>query len=102
MLATLAVFAAVAGAIQLWVGDHSAFWAVLELISISLVITLLWQAKDQQWHSNWTGNRFVAEQLRYARMGMPLLAVAKSLHQASSTVSADRNGGVTYGFSSRP
>lgn len=94
ILATMAVFAAVAGAIQLWVGDHSAVWSVLELVLISLVITLLWQAKDQKWHSNWTGNRFVAEQLRYTRMGLPLLAVAKSLHQASSTVSADRNGGV--------
>ena len=92
LASTMAVFAAVAGAIKLWSGEHGAYWAVLELILIALVVTLLWQAKDKQWHSKWIGNRFIAEQLRYTRMGLPLLALTKSLHEASSCVVPDSAG----------
>lgn len=98
---TMAVFAAIAGAINLWVGDHGAFWAVLELTLIALVVGLLWRAKDQQWHGTWIGNRFIAEQLRYTRMGLPLLALTKSLLEPSLYVIPGGVGGPKIGILSR-
>lgn len=89
---TMAVFAAVAGAIHLWTHEHGLFWAVLELVLVLLVIGLLWRARQQQWHSRWIANRFVAEQLRYARMGLPLLAHNKSLFESASCVMPDAAG----------
>jgi hypothetical protein len=92
MSATAAVFAAVAGAIGLWVGSHSAVWAIAEIFLIALVVGLLWQAKDKEWHSTWIGNRFIAEQLRYTRMGLPLLALTKSLMEPSLCVIVGSDG----------
>ena len=89
---TMAVFAAVAGAIHLWSNDQGVFWAVAELGLVALVIALLWRARHQQWHSHWIANRFVAEQLRYARMGLPVLALTKSLFESSSCVLPDATG----------
>jgi hypothetical protein len=83
LASTTAVFAAVAGAINLWSSLHGAFWALLELGLVALVVSVLWRAKNMQWHRKWIGNRFVAEQLRYTRMGLPLLAVTKSLSEPS-------------------
>ena len=88
----MAVFAAVAGAIHLWSHEHGVVWALLELMLVSLVIALLWRARHQQWHSQWIANRFVAEQLRYARMGLPMLALTKSLFESSSCVTPDAAG----------
>lgn len=90
--ATAAVFAAVAGAIGLWVGSQSAGWAIAELLLIALIVGLLWQAKDKEWHSTWTGSRFIAEQLRYTRMGLPLLALTKSLLEPSLGVMVGGDG----------
>lgn len=70
-----AVFAAVAGAIGLWTGDHSAFWPIVELALIAMIISGVMLAKRQHWHEKWLGHRFIAEQLRYARMCLPLLGV---------------------------
>ncbi|PUE48959.1 hypothetical protein B9Z47_05440 [Limnohabitans sp. 2KL-1] len=92
LASTTAVFAAVAGAINLWSSLHGAFWAILELGLVALVVSVLWRAKNMQWHSKWIGNRFVAEQLRYTRMGLPLLAVTKSLSEPSLCVLPDANG----------
>jgi len=89
---TMAVFAAVAGAIHLWTHEHGLFWVVLELVLVLLIIALLWRARQQQWHSRWIANRFVAEQLRYARMGLPLLAHNKSLFDSPSCVMPDATG----------
>ena len=86
LASTTAVFAAVAGAINLWSSQHGAFWALLELGLVALVVSVLWRAKNMQWHHTWIGNRFVAEQLRYTRMGLPLLAVTKSLSEPSLCV----------------
>lgn len=92
LASTTAVFAAVAGAINLWSSLHGAFWAILELGLVALVVSVLWRAKNMQWHRKWIGNRFVAEQLRYTRMGLPLLAVTKSLAEPSLCVLPDANG----------
>jgi hypothetical protein len=92
LASTTAVFAAVAGAINLWSSLHGAFWALLELGLVALVVSVLWRAKNMQWHRKWIGNRFVAEQLRYTRMGLPLLAVTKSLSEPSLCVLPGANG----------
>lgn len=92
LASTTAVFAAVAGAINLWSSLHGAFWALLELGLVALVVSVLWRAKNMQWHRKWIGNRFVAEQLRYTRMGLPLLAVTKSLSEPSLCVLLGTNG----------
>lgn len=92
LASTTAVFAAVAGAINLWSSPHGAFWALLELGLVALVVSVLWRAKNMQWHRTWIGNRFVAEQLRYTRMGLPLLAVTKSLSESSLCVLPGANG----------
>ena len=92
LASTTAVFAAVAGAINLWSSLHGAFWALLELSLVALVVSVLWRAKNMQWHQKWIGNRFVAEQLRYTRMGLPLLAVTKSLSEPSLCVLPGTNG----------
>lgn len=92
LASTTAVFAAVAGAINLWSSPHGVFWALLELGLVALVVSVLWRAKNMHWHRTWIGNRFVAEQLRYTRMGLPLLAVTKSLLEPSLCVLPGANG----------
>jgi hypothetical protein len=71
--AALAVFSAVAGAIHLWPGQHGIFWPVVELFSIALIVALFLKAKDRKWHEQWIGQRFIAEQVRYALMCLPAL-----------------------------
>ena len=41
ILSSLAVFAAVAGAIHLWIGSGSYFWAYVELFSIGLIVAFV-------------------------------------------------------------
>jgi hypothetical protein len=86
ILSAFAVFAAVAGAIRLWVGDHSAFWALAELAAIAVIVGTVWAGKRFNWHRDWLSHRFVAEQIRYGRMGFPLL-VLPDLTLRSATVS---------------
>ncbi len=73
----LAVFAAVAGAIGLWFGSHGVFWPVTELVLISGIVGSFMLAKKHRWHEKWIGHRFVAEQLRYAQMCLPLMGVPR-------------------------
>ena len=70
-----AVFAAVAGAIGLWPDSHIAFWSITELVLIGGIVGGFWLAKSRRWHATWLGHRFIAEQLRYARMCFPFLGV---------------------------
>lgn len=92
MASTGAVFAAVAGAIHLWVNPHAAFWSVLELVLVAFIVTLLWRSQKKQWHSAWISSRFLAEQLRYARMGLPLMVVGKTLTEPAFTVFPNSKG----------
>jgi hypothetical protein len=71
--AALSVFSAVAGAIQLWPRQHEFLWPAVELLSIALIVALFLKAKDRKWHEQWIGQRFIAEQVRYARMCLPAL-----------------------------
>ncbi|MBF0155399.1 MAG: hypothetical protein HQL64_16820 [Magnetococcales bacterium] len=73
----MAVLAAVAGAIGLWPGGHNAFWSVAEVLLIAIIITVVVYAKRCRWHEIWIGHRFLAEQLRYARVCLPLLGVSR-------------------------
>jgi hypothetical protein len=77
-----AVFAAVAGAIQLWVGAHDSFWAMVELSAIGSIIALVALASRRDWHGTWLSHRLMAEQLRYMRMGYPLLMFLSPLTSA--------------------
>ena len=72
-----AVFSAVAGVIELWPGRHNPFWAVTELVMIAIIVGGVMLAKREHWHEKWIGHRFIAEQLRYARMCLPLLGVSR-------------------------
>lgn len=69
----LAVFAAVAGAIHLWVDDKSYVWAYAELCSIILIIVLVALSRRGGWHSRWLFHRSLAEQLRYSRLAYPFM-----------------------------
>lgn len=74
----MAVFAAVAGAIDLWPGGHhSPFWPVVELMLICMIIGTFALAKKQRWHGKWISFRFIAEQLRYAKVCLPLLGAPR-------------------------
>jgi hypothetical protein len=73
----MAVLAAVAGAIELWPGGHNAFWPVVELVLIAGIVGGFMLAKRRCWHEKWLGNRFVAEQLRYEQMCLPLLGLPR-------------------------
>jgi hypothetical protein len=90
--ATVAVFCAVAGAIYLWPGGRGPLWAIIELLLVVGVVTMFNIALNEKWHSDWVGQRFIAEQLRYVRMGLPLLALPRSVHQSAWMVSVNRQG----------
>ncbi len=73
LLSGLAVFAAVAGAIHLWTGEKSHFWAYVELGSIVLIVGLVALSRRGGWHSRWLFHRSLAEQLRYSRLAYPFM-----------------------------
>lgn len=73
----MAVFAAVAGAIGLWPGGHNAFWPVAELVLVAMIVGSVMLSKNKSWHHDWICYRFIAEQLRYAKMCLPLLGVPR-------------------------
>lgn len=79
-LSSMAVFSAVAGAIHLsflpaWI------WGVIEGVSLAAIIIILRIARGTKvaWHAKWLRHRYIAEQLRYIRMGLPILVFPKSL-----------------------
>jgi hypothetical protein len=91
---SLAVFSAVAGAIHLstmptWI------WAVIEGVALAAIIIVLRIARGAKvaWHAKWLRHRYIAEQLRYIRMGLPILALPKSLMSSAWGVAsgADRS-----------
>ncbi len=71
-LAPVAVFFAVLFLVSNWTAGFDALWAVLELLTILLILVLVWAAKDRRWHARWLEYRFLAEQLRQMRMLAPL------------------------------
>lgn len=77
LFAALAVFSAIAGSVKLWPGGNSALWALIELGLICSISALVLISRKMRWHSEWLSNRFLAEQLRYTRAGLPFAAFQK-------------------------
>jgi hypothetical protein len=92
LLAALAVFCAVAGAIRLF-GQEASFWSWLEFVSLGFiagVFLLIDRLKIQQ---NWLACRSTAEQLRIALMCLPLMVVPESLKTAPASGGDDVSRG---------
>jgi hypothetical protein len=76
-----AVFAAVAGAVYLWPFGGGYGWPTIELLVVASIMLTVLVAKRRRWHYSWLSHRFMAEQLRYLRMGLPLMATPGPWHQ---------------------
>lgn len=79
-----AVFAAVAGAIELWTGTHNPFWAIVELALVGFVIAAVSLAnlESKNWHGRWIRSRYMAEQLRYLSFTAPLMVFCRPFLEA--------------------
>ncbi len=78
LLSTLAVFSAVAGVIDLGaIPDW--FWPVTELFAIAVLLVSYSMAARLNLHGKWLFHRFIAEQIRYTRLGFPLLTFQEPL-----------------------
>lgn len=78
LLASMAVFAAIAGSLYLGVeheGWSSLFWPVCEGVILVTILWMLRQTRNEQWHPRWLGQRQIAEQLRYLLMTRPVLGL---------------------------
>jgi hypothetical protein len=62
------------------------------VLLVSLIIFLLWRVRRKDWHTRWISSRFVAEQLRYARMGLPVLALSRPLFEPYRCLMRDASG----------
>ncbi len=78
LLSTLAVFSAVAGVIDLGALPDW-FWPVTELIAIAVLLVSYSMAAHLNLHGKWLFHRFIAEQIRYTRLGLPLLTFQEPL-----------------------
>ncbi|WP_343583307.1 hypothetical protein [Herbaspirillum sp.] len=84
LLSSLAVFAAISGALHIGVeheGLGAVVWPIIEgcfLISVVLLFTL---ATSRRWHLRWLGHRFMEQQLRYLALTRPFLAVGEFCYQ---------------------
>ena len=90
-LSAFAVFAAIAGAISLGGLGNSWVWAVAELLSILGVVFLVLLAKKHKYHERWLTNRFCAELIRYARVGLPFLLVPYSFRSITKYQTSGNN-----------
>ena len=88
-LSAVAVFAAVAGAIGL-AGGGATFWGGLELFTLLGILVTYTLAKRGAWHERWMSHRYSAELIRYARVGLPVLATPEILQ--SDTYSSGATG----------
>ena len=79
--AAFAVFCAVAGAIHLWPAPATGvpfIWVFLEFILLHFIVRRVLQSRFRNYHGRWMSFRFIAEQVRYLRMGYPLLVLPPS------------------------
>lgn len=88
----LAVLSAIAGAIHLFEIKLKFLWGPLEFILLSFIVVFLLVQKTLDWHGRWIAERFMAEQLRYLRMGLPLFAIPKIFTESVWAVVEDENG----------
>ena len=93
LLSSFAVFAAVAGIIQLGTFPDW-FWPVTELIAITVLLISYGMASRLNLHGKWLFHRFIAEQIRYTRLGFPLLTFQAPLLAPLRNTLVDKNGEV--------
>ena len=74
-LSAFAVFSAVSGAISLGGSINIWLWALAECLCIAGIIFLVLASKKYKYHRRWLFNRFYAETIRYARVGLPFLVI---------------------------
>lgn len=94
-LAGIAVIAAVAGSLGAQGGaiptSGKAAW--IELVALLAVVALVWWLHATRLQHRWTACRVGAEQLRVARMCLPLLVAPRMLLTPDSLPSAAKDGG---------
>jgi hypothetical protein len=95
LLSSFAVFSAVAGVIQLGTFPDW-FWPVTELIAISVLLISYTMASRLNLHGKWLFHRFIAEQIRYTRLGLPLLTFQAPLLAPLRNTVVDKNGKVQF------
>lgn len=93
--AAFAVFCAVAGATYLWpagVAGWTMTWVILEFVALRFVVGRVLIARFKGWHGRWMSYRYLAEQLRMARLGFPLLAMPSGFRQSVWEPDPDPHG----------
>lgn len=90
--AAIAVFAAVAG--HLWHWNIAKFenwgiakfegWGIVEFFVLLGIVALVWASHRKRMLDRWTACRLGAEQLRIARMSLPLLVLPQALATADA------------------
>lgn len=79
-----------------YIGGHHVRFAVLEFVSLLAVASVVW-ARRIKLQERWTACRLGAEQLRIARMSLPLLVLPRALATADAENAGDDK--VDYEFS---
>jgi hypothetical protein len=79
--AAFAVFAAVAGFVY---RGYGVLWGILEIATLVAVAVAVYRARRSDLQERWTACRFAAEQLRIARMSLPLLVLPPALATADA------------------
>jgi hypothetical protein len=90
------VACAVLFAVLGFIGQHHMRFAVLELLSLLLAGSVIW-VRVIRLQERWTACRLGAEQLRIARMSLPLLVLPRALATTDAETVGDDN--VDYEFS---
>ena len=85
-LAAFAVLAAVAGALVDEKSRWVLFWGLSELVTLLFVLGLIFASRYFALRDRWTACRLGAEQLRIARMALPLLVAPRALSTLSTPV----------------
>lgn len=94
--AAFAVFCAVAGALSIWPANMPGLlmiWAVFEFILLRFIVGHVLQARFRDWHGHWMSYRYLAEQLRYLRIGFPLLVLPQAFNRPYWSPRVNARGG---------
>ena len=94
--AAFAVFCAVAGALKIWPANMPGLlmiWAVMEFILLRFIVSHVLQARFRDWHGHWMSYRYLAEQLRYLRIGFPLLVLPQAFNRPFWGPKSNARGG---------
>ena len=86
--AAVAVFAAVVG-----VSGNPRVWVIVELLALLAVFGAVVWARTSGLQERWTACRFAAEQLRIARMSLPLLVLPRALATADTPPADESDSG---------